>query len=190
MPGTPYKSPNSRERLLLVMVAVAGHIGLRRSPSMSKRVTAALLCVLATANMAVAQLHRKGAGHPAASTDVTARFLEAFKRGDAAAVAALYTEDATLMPPNTAAVKGRAAIKSYWREAMEQGMSDVSLTPVDSSLCGNIGYETLSYELSVGPADKKTHEKGKAVTVLKRDKAGQWRIADDIWNSDAAPAAQ
>jgi len=35
----------------------------------------------------------------------------AFNKGDAAAVAALYTEDAYVLPPGSAMVKGRAAIE-------------------------------------------------------------------------------
>jgi uncharacterized protein (TIGR02246 family) len=40
----------------------------------------------------------------------------AFK-GDAAAVAALYTEDAYALPPGSEMVKGRAAIEAFWRHS-------------------------------------------------------------------------
>ena len=39
----------------------------------------------------------------------------AFNKGDAAAGAALYTEDAYVLPPGSAMVKGRAAIEAFWR---------------------------------------------------------------------------
>ena len=39
----------------------------------------------------------------------------AFNKGDAGAVAALYTEDAYVLPPGSAMVKGRAAIEGFWR---------------------------------------------------------------------------
>jgi len=54
----------------------------------------------------------------------------AFNKGDAAAVAALYTEDAYVLPPGSAMVKGRAAIEAFWRQAAQQ-MSDAKLTTID-----------------------------------------------------------
>ena len=39
----------------------------------------------------------------------------AFERGDAAGVAAVYGEDAVLMPPNMEMFRGRAAIQSFWQ---------------------------------------------------------------------------
>ena len=49
----------------------------------------------------------------------------AFNKGDAAAVAALYTEDAYVLPPGSAMVKGRPAIEAFWRQAAQQ-MSDAT----------------------------------------------------------------
>jgi uncharacterized protein (TIGR02246 family) len=37
----------------------------------------------------------------------------AFNKGDAAAVAVLYAEDAYVLPPGSAMVKGRAAIEAF-----------------------------------------------------------------------------
>jgi uncharacterized protein (TIGR02246 family) len=37
----------------------------------------------------------------------------AFNRGDASAVAAMYTEDAFVLPPGAEMVKGRAAIEAF-----------------------------------------------------------------------------
>ena len=39
------------------------------------------------------------------------RFMEAMERGDAASVAALYAEDAVVLPPDGPMVSGRSAIK-------------------------------------------------------------------------------
>jgi len=54
----------------------------------------------------------------------------AFNKGDAAAVAALYTEDAYVLPPGAEMVKGRAAIEAFWRQAAQQ-MTDAKLTTID-----------------------------------------------------------
>ena len=54
----------------------------------------------------------------------------AFNKGDASAVAAMYTEDAFVLPPGAEMVKGRAAIEAFWRQAAQQ-MGDAKLTTVD-----------------------------------------------------------
>jgi uncharacterized protein (TIGR02246 family) len=156
---------------------------------MSRAVTMAVLCGLAL-NVAVAQSHKKGTAHSDRAVEIATRVADALNRKDASAAASLYTEDATVMPPNAAAIKGRAAIESFWKQAIEQGMSDLVITPLETSSSGSVGYEALNFELSSGPGDKKVREKGKGVAVLKRGKDGQWRIAYDIWNDDAAPTAQ
>ena len=43
------------------------------------------------------------------------RFMEAFERGDAASVAALYAEDAVVLPPDAPMISGR------WRSRSSGG---------------------------------------------------------------------
>jgi uncharacterized protein (TIGR02246 family) len=43
----------------------------------------------------------------------------AFNKGDARAVAAMYAEDAYVLPPGSDIVKGRAAIEAFWRQAAQ-----------------------------------------------------------------------
>jgi uncharacterized protein (TIGR02246 family) len=106
----------------------------------------------------------------------------AFNKGDAAAVAALYAEDAYVLPPGSAMVKGRAAIEAFWRQAAQQ-MSDAKLTTVDvlplsRSAAREIGTVTLKTK-SQPPQEVV----GKYVVVWR--KIGRdWKLATDIWNTD------
>ena len=106
----------------------------------------------------------------------------AFNKGDAAGVAALYTEDAYVLPPGSAMVKGRAAIEGFWRQAAQQ-MSDAKLTTVDvlplgRSAAREIGTVTLKTKSQ--PAQEVV---GKYVVVWR--KVGRdWKLATDIWNTD------
>jgi uncharacterized protein (TIGR02246 family) len=106
----------------------------------------------------------------------------AFNKGDAAAVAALYTEDAYVLPPGSAMVKGRAAIEAFWRQAAQQ-MSDAKLTTVDVLPLGR------SAAREIGTVTLKTKSQppqevvGKYVVVWR--KVGRdWKLATDIWNTD------
>jgi uncharacterized protein (TIGR02246 family) len=106
----------------------------------------------------------------------------AFNKGDAAAVAALYTEDAYVLPPGSAMVKGRAAIEGFWRQAAQQ-MTDAKLTtvdvlPLDRSAAREIGTVTLKTK-----AQPPQEVVGKYVVVWR--KIGRdWKLATDIWNTD------
>ena len=106
----------------------------------------------------------------------------AFNKGDAAAVAALYTEDAYVLPPGSAMVKGRAAIEAFWRQAAQQ-MTDAKLTTVDVLPLGR------SAAREIGTVTLKTKSQppqeivGKYVVVWR--KIGRdWKLATDIWNTD------
>ena len=106
----------------------------------------------------------------------------AFNKGDAAAVAALYTEDAYVLPPGSAMVKGCAAIEAFWRQAAQQ-MSDAKLTTVDVLPLGR------SAAREIGTVTLKTKSQppqevvGKYVVVWR--KIGRdWKLATDIWNTD------
>jgi uncharacterized protein (TIGR02246 family) len=72
-------------------------------------------------NVAVAQSHKKSTGHSNRAVEIATRVEQALNHKDAAAVASLYTQDATVMPPNAAAIKGRAAIESFWKQASSRG---------------------------------------------------------------------
>jgi uncharacterized protein (TIGR02246 family) len=106
----------------------------------------------------------------------------AFNKGDVAAVAALYTEDAYVLPPGSGMVKGRAAIEAFWRQAAQQ-MTDAKLTTVDvlplgRSAAREIGTVTLKTKSQ--PAQEVV---GKYVVVWR--KVGRdWKLAADIWNTD------
>ncbi len=106
----------------------------------------------------------------------------AFNKGDAAAVAALYTEDAYVLPPGSAMVKGRPAIEAFWRQAAQQ-MTDAKLTTVDVLPLGR------SAAREIGTVTLKTKSQppqeivGKYVVVWR--KVGRdWKLATDIWNTD------
>ncbi len=63
--------------------------------------------------------------------DVTRRFVETCNRGDAAAAADFYTDDAKLLPPNVEMVTGKQAIEDFWKVAMAMGIRNMSLEPIE-----------------------------------------------------------
>lgn len=116
---------------------------------------------------------------------LTADWAAAANAKDSGKIAALYTEDAVLMPPNGAIVRGRANIQAFWQGMLDQGARDVSLASLGSASSRAVGYEAGTYEFAMQPAGgQPTREKGKYLTALKRGADGKWRLAYDIFNSD------
>jgi uncharacterized protein (TIGR02246 family) len=113
-------------------------------------------------------------------------FGEAFGRGDATAVAAWYSTDATLLPPDHRMLKGRDAIQSFWQGAMSMGITEAGLETVEVEVRDDIAYEVGRFVMTVQPeggdAAKMT---GKYVVVWKQE-GGSWKMHVDIWNGDPA----
>jgi len=139
------------------------------------RIAVFLVCLVLSTTSALAQAK-------VSIEKLNAEWVAAFNKGDAAAVAALYTEDAYVLPPGSAMVKGRAAIEAFWRQAAQQ-MSDAKLTTVDVLPLGR------SAAREIGTVTLKTKSQppqevvGKYVVVWR--KIGRdWKLATDIWNTD------
>jgi len=116
-----------------------------------------------------------------------AKFGEAFQRGDASAVAALYTEDAMLFPPDSEIIKGRKAIGEFWKKTHDSGVKSAKLTTLDVGTGGDVAYETGTVVLTVQPEGKPASTaSAKYVVVWKRQADGSWQLHRDIWNSRAA----
>ncbi|MCI0693058.1 SgcJ/EcaC family oxidoreductase [candidate division KSB1 bacterium] len=113
-----------------------------------------------------------------------AKWVEAFNRGDAAGVAALYTDNAALLPPNSEMIQGRQGIQNFWNGGFQMGLKDAALTTVDVGGNGDTAFEIGKYTLKIQPAGQEgMSDSGKYVVVWKRQVDGTWKLHADIWNS-------
>jgi uncharacterized protein (TIGR02246 family) len=111
---------------------------------------------------------------------VNAKWAEFFNKGDFAAMAALYTDDATAFPPGSPMVKGAAAIGAMWKKTAE-GVSDPKITTLDvKSLGPSAAREIGTFSLKTkGPTPQEVT--GKYVVVWEKV-GNDWKLAADIWN--------
>ena len=105
-------------------------------------------------------------------------FVTDLLRGDAKALAERYTPDAAVMPPNSTAAVGTAAIEAFWAAAIEAGIEDAELTTTNVEVSGDLAYE--DGEVSLTNADGKTTQQ-RYLVVWKRV-GGEWKLHRDIWN--------
>jgi len=134
-----------------------------------------------------------GVAHAASSDEAAIRaqaasWEKAYNGGDAKAVAALYAEDALLLPPGASGVSGRAAIQQFLAKdiagSKAAGAVFVLNPKTDVGVSGNMGWESGTYKVTVKGAVVET---GKFLSV-SRKKDGKWLYIRDTWNADAPPA--
>ena len=110
------------------------------------------------------------------------KWAAAFNKGDAAAVAALYTADAYLLPAGAEMIKGRPAIEGFWRQSMQQ-LGDVKCTTLDVKPLGNAAAReigTCRFKTKTQPPQ----DGALKYAVVWQKEGGQWKLLQDIWNSD------
>jgi uncharacterized protein (TIGR02246 family) len=113
-----------------------------------------------------------------------AKWVEAFNKGDAAAVGQLYTDQATALPPNASMATGRAAIQTFWQGAIQSGVKNVTLKALKVDQFGGAAREIGEFSLDAPNAQKQmVHVEGKYVVLWRRVR-GSWKLDTDIWNTN------
>jgi uncharacterized protein (TIGR02246 family) len=108
------------------------------------------------------------------------KFGAAIGRKDYAGMAALYSEDAKVLPPDAPIVAGRKAIEEFWRAAATSlGLISVTLKTSDLDVSGDIACEVGEADLKLNTGQAKV----KYIVVWQRGSDGEWRLHRDIWNN-------
>ena len=99
-----------------------------------------------------------------------------FNQGDAAAVAAHYTEEAKYLPPNSPMVVGRENIQAFIQSSFDAGVGDLQLTVIELSVYGDMAHDVGEYTLTIQPEEGEAiSDNGKYLVVLKREN-GTWKL--------------
>lgn len=106
--------------------------------------------------------------------------------GDVDRIVAFWTEDAEVVPPGAPVIRGKAAIREFVTESLAIPGFRITWRPdhVSVSADGTLGYTTGVNWVTVPERDGAlTTIEGRYATVWRRDAAGSWKCAVDIWNS-------
>ncbi|CAN5136027.1 hypothetical protein BH24PSE2_BH24PSE2_04330 [soil metagenome] len=113
--------------------------------------------------------------------EANAKLIALQKDGDAAGMAEMYTEDATLLPAGGPKSQGRDAIREFWAGMIGPGLDDLELVTEDLvAVDENLAYEIGSYTATPRDAEPVTGQ----YLVLWRNVDGEWKLHVDIFNED------
>ncbi|WP_239668849.1 YybH family protein [Stenotrophomonas maltophilia] len=119
---------------------------------------------------------------PAPLDRVLRDYEQAWRTGDARALAALFAEDGFVLQSNQPPVRGRSAIEAAYDG---QGSSPLRLRALAYSMEGNTGYIIGAYGYGNTVGDT-----GKFTLTLRRAGDGPWLIFSDMDNTSAPPRAR
>ncbi|HDS1138891.1 TPA: nuclear transport factor 2 family protein [Stenotrophomonas maltophilia] len=119
---------------------------------------------------------------PPALDRVLRDYEQAWRTGDARALAGLFAEEGFILQSNRPPVRGRSAIEAAYDG---QGGSPLRLRALAYSVAGNTGYIIGAYRYGNNVGDT-----GKFTLTLKREGDGPWMIFSDMDNGNAPPRAR
>jgi uncharacterized protein (TIGR02246 family) len=137
--------------------------------------------------------------HRAADTQAlrdgeVAAFLKDWGGKDVDKITAHYADDGNVMIPNSPIMTGKDAIGKGLKEAFADPNWALALqaAQVDVSRGGDLGYARGTYVLTAtDPGSKKAvTEKGRFLTVFRKEADGSWKAVQDMNNAEAPAASK
>jgi uncharacterized protein (TIGR02246 family) len=115
---------------------------------------------------------------------INASFDHAFNSKNAVAIAALYAENAVVMPaPAGAPVIGKDAIRTFFNGLIEAGVIEHKLTLAEAVADGNLAYQRGNWSgAMIDEAGTKNTFGGNVHLVYRKQADGGWKAVTHIWN--------
>lgn len=118
-----------------------------------------------------------------------AAFVKDWGGKDADRIAAHYSDDGNVMVPNAPTMTGKDAIARTMKDVLADSNWSLAMqvAQVEVSRGGDLGYARGTYvTTATDPASKKAvTEKGRFVTIFRKQADGTWKAVQDINNAEA-----
>ena len=103
-----------------------------------------------------------------------ARFVDAYNRDDAKALAETYSEDVNFLLEGIA-LHGRSAVEQGWKENLAS-LSDLKIMPMERVVRGDVAVLTDRFQQQLKMPNAKTvTDSGYYLAMVRREADGQWR---------------
>lgn len=113
-----------------------------------------------------------------------ARWLAAYNTNTPTAFAAIYTQDAVVLPPGQQPVEGRHAITQFWTDRLKPGnRKDHTFEIVSIRQDGRYAYQVARWTLDIiNTMGTTTKVSGNTVRIFERQPDGAWLTKVHIFN--------
>ncbi len=126
-------------------------------------------------------------------SDMPIEWSKAAEAKDVERMVALYSDDASVLPPNAPPATGKEAIRKLWSQMVESPgfAGSAQTTKLELSRAGDLAYSVGTYVLKkIDLQGNPSTDRGKWVLVCKKQPDGNWKVVLDIWNSDGPAASE
>jgi uncharacterized protein (TIGR02246 family) len=115
------------------------------------------------------------------------KYVSAWLAADAEQITNRYTEDAIVLYPNQPAIRGKAAILSYFKTFFQEfRQNNFELLSDEVEIIGSIAYDRGKYKWKGTPVKggNTIDDHGKYLVILQQQADGSWKVLRDMDNSD------
>ena len=152
----------------------------------------AMLVVLATVTVGLLAAPRdksKSSGDAqAAVARLRTSWIDAYNNKQPEKIAETYTDDAVVLPTIGKPIQGKDAIRDYWKQSIDAGGGNVSVSDTHTESSGDLAYDTGRYKVTTKTPDGNTRDvTGSYLITLKRAGKGKWLIAAHASSDDEPP---
>lgn len=117
-------------------------------------------------------------------------FEAAARTGNMETAMSMHTDDAMVFPPGQPMVSGQAALRALWTDMMSAPGFSISwqVSGTSAAASGDLGYSWGTAQITMsGPDGMPMSSQEKYVTIWRKQADGTWKVAVDMFNSNAPP---
>ena len=125
----------------------------------------------------------------AAIRSVFDKGIAAANAGDAADLAAFYTEDVVVMNPNQPTHIGKEALLQNLHALFDPFTVKMTAQIEEVEVSGDWGFTRSSFTWTLTPkaGGEPNEDSGNWLVIWRRGPDGSWKVAREIWNSTQPP---
>jgi ketosteroid isomerase-like protein len=113
------------------------------------------------------------------------QYVEAFNGKQLDRLMDLYAESSVFMPPNAPIIRGKASVKSFYEELVnEEGATGLEMNLDEVAGHGPIAYQTGRYEMRFAAGESTPRRDRCKFLMVLREVGGKWRYEYTMWSSD------
>jgi uncharacterized protein (TIGR02246 family) len=131
------------------------------------------------------------AADESAIREIEAQWARTAAAHDLEGCVSYYSDDASILPPNSPIASGKQAIRAVWASVLRPGASlSWQVSKVEVSRSGDLAYVMGAYQFAEkDPQGNTVADHGKTLEVWKKQADGKWKAVADTFNSDLPPWA-